>query len=107
MNWIKLLYVLVITILYVPMVFLGANVFFPKFTGTESYYHGTEECYPRYAPSEKLSPVEQQAIAEQQQVKINECLAAQREEEKKFNEERNVYNGWKYSAITVFKLIVL
>ena len=28
MNWTKLLYVLIIVLLYVPMVFLGANVFF-------------------------------------------------------------------------------
>ncbi len=30
MNWTKLLYVLIIVLLYVPMVFLGANVFFSE-----------------------------------------------------------------------------
>ncbi len=106
-NWIKLLYVLVIALLYVPMAFLGANVFFPKFTGTESYFRGTEECYPRYGPSEKLSPVEQQTVAEAQQEKINACLTVQRELEKKWNEERSIYNGWKYAAITAFNLVIL
>jgi uncharacterized integral membrane protein len=106
-NWMKLLYVLVIALLYVPMVFLGANVFFPKFTGTESYFRGTEECYPRYPISEKLAPVEQQALAEEQQAKINECLAEQRVLEQQWNEERSVYNGWKYAAITGFNLVIL
>jgi hypothetical protein len=106
-NWMKLLYVLVIALLYVPMVFLGANVFFPKFTGTESYFRGTEECYPRYAPSEKLAPAEQQRIADEQQEKINACLAEQRVLEQQWNEERSVYNGWKYAAITGFNLAIL
>lgn len=100
-NWMKLLYVLIITLLYVPMVFLGANVFFPKFTGSESYFRGTEECYPRYpVAGEKLAP-------EAEQARINECLARQRVEEQKWNEERSVYNGWKYAAITGFNLVNL
>ncbi len=40
MNWLKFLYVLLIVLVYVPMVFLGANVFFPKFTGSDAYYQG-------------------------------------------------------------------
>ncbi len=106
-NWIKLLYVLVIALLYVPMVFLGSNVFFPKFTGTDSYFRGTEECYPRYPISEKLAPAEQQALSEEQQAKTNECLARMRVAEDRWNEERNVYNGWKYAAITGFNLLIL
>ncbi len=106
-NWLKLLYVLVIALLYVPMVFLGANVFFPKFTGSESYFRGTEECYPQYPPSAKMTPEEQQAIAEAQQARINECLAKQREAETAWNAERSEYNGWKYAAITGFNLVIL
>ena len=54
MNWTKLLYVLIIVLLYVPMVFLGANVFFPKYTGTDSYYQGPD-CYSKYPyPSTEL-----------------------------------------------------
>ncbi len=107
MNWIKLLYVLVIALLYVPMVFLGANVFFPKYTGSESYFHPTKECYPRYAPSEKLSPAEQQQIAEEQQVKIEQCLAEQRQAELAWEKERGEYDGIKYMAITAFNLVIL
>jgi hypothetical protein len=106
-NWIKLLYVLVIALLYVPMVFLGANVFFPKFTGTESYFRGTEECYPQYPPSAKMTAEEQQVSTAAQQASINECLARARVAEQAWNEERNVYNGWKYSLITGFNLVIL
>ncbi len=106
-NWIKLLYVLVIALLYVPMVFLGANVFFPKFTGTESYWRGAEECYPQYAPNAQMTAEEQKTMTAEQQAKTNECLAKQRVAEQAWNEERNVYNGWKYSLITGFNLVIL
>ena len=106
-NWTKLLYVLVIALLYVPMVFLGSNVFFPKFTGSESYFRGMEECYPRFAPSDKLPLEEQQRISDEQQQQINACQERMREQERIFNEERSVYNGWKYAFITGFNLIIL
>jgi hypothetical protein len=106
-NWLKLLYVLVIALLYVPMVFLGANVFFPKFTGTESYWRGAEECTLQYPPNAKMTAEEQQTIAVAQQEKTNECLARARVAEQVWNEERNVYNGWKYSLITGFNLVIL
>jgi hypothetical protein len=106
-NWIKLLYVLVIALLYVPMVFLGANVFFPKYTGSESYYQPVKECYPRYSIPEKLPIEEQQKLSKEQQVEIEACLAVQREEQKVWEEGRNVYNGWKYAGITGFNLAIL
>jgi hypothetical protein len=106
-NWTKLLYVLVIALLYVPMVFLGSNVFFPKFTGSDSYFRGTEECYPRFAPSDKLPVEEQQRISDEQQKQINECNERMRAQEKIFNDERAVYNGWKYAGITGFNLLIL
>jgi hypothetical protein len=106
-NWLKLLYVLVIALLYVPIVFLGANAFFPKFTGTESVFQGVQDCYVQYPPNAKMTAEEQQTIAVAQQEKTNACLATQREAEKIWNEERNVYNGWKYAAITGFNLVIL
>ena len=104
-NWMKLLYVLVIALLYVPMVFLGANVFFPEYTGTESYFSGVEDCYPRLKPQVRVP--EQQAYIEEDQAKINACLAEQNVLKKEWNDKRNVYNGWKYAAITGFNLLIL
>jgi len=106
-DWIKLLYVLVIALLYVPMVFLGANVFFPKYTGSESYYQPAKECYPRYQIPEKLPIEEQQRLSKEQQAEIETCLAEEREKQKVWDAERAVYNGWKYAGITGFNLIIL
>jgi hypothetical protein len=106
-NWIKLLYVLIIALLYVPMVFLGANVFFPKFTGTEDSFRGTQECYAQYPPNAQLTEAQQKSMTAEQEAKTNACLATQRVAEQAWNEERNVYNGWKYSLITGFNLVIL
>ncbi|HSU72223.1 MAG TPA: hypothetical protein VLJ21_00030 [Candidatus Binatia bacterium] len=100
MNWTKLLYVLVITLLYVPMVFLGANVFFPKYTGSNSYYQPTSDCYLKYQNGGKELTPEQQAGIEQ-------CNAEQRAAQTAFEDARAVYNGWKYTGIVAFNLVVL
>ena len=102
-NWVKLLYVLVIALLYVPMVFLGANVFFPEFTGTEAHFKGFEECdslrYPGPPVSEEVRTVEQ--------AEYEQCMNEKRAEQKAWDDERKVYNGWKYTAITGFNLLIL
>lgn len=101
MNWTKLLYGLIIALLFVPMVFLGANVFFPEYTGSDSYYQGTENCYLRYQPkaNEQMTP---EQIADQEA-----CLEREKENQRVWEEGRKVYNGWKYFAITAFTLAML
>jgi len=99
MNWTKLLYVLIITILYVPMVFLGANVFFPKYTGSDSWYQPTTDCYLKYQSRDPLTAEER--------TQLDQCLAEQRVAQQQWEEERRVYNGWKYFAITAFTLAIL
>lgn len=101
-NWIKLLYVLVITLLYVPMVFLGANVFFPEYTGSDSYFRGYEKCGgPRF------SPVEAPEQREMDQEAYEKCMEDNRAQEKAWNDARAEYNGMKYAAITGFNLLIL
>jgi hypothetical protein len=107
MNWTKLLYGFIIALLYVPMVFLGANVFFPKYTGTDSYYQPVDNCYPPTADMSKLPIETQQTLSEAQQNKTNECLVRQRTEQTAWDEGRKVYNGWKYTAITGFNLVIM
>ncbi|MDP3698231.1 MAG: hypothetical protein Q8R47_01450, partial [Nanoarchaeota archaeon] len=75
MNWTKLLYVLMIVLLYVPMVFLGANVFFPQYTGTNAYFHGPyTDCYGKYpypaAPDKLTTP--ERAVIDENQRKCND-----------------------------------
>lgn len=104
MNWTKLIYVLIIVLLYVPMVFLGANVFFPQYTGSNAYFNDYNECYSKYYPAaEKTTEVEQNIISEKQRTCQEEFLAKQRAwEEKKLS-----YESKKYMFITLFNLLVL
>jgi hypothetical protein len=106
MDWKKLLYVLVITLLYVPMVFLGANVFFPEYTGSNSWFQSTEDCYLKYpypAAPGAITPAEQATLTAQQEA----CNARVREEQKVWEEKRAVYNGNKYAGIVGFNLLIL
>lgn len=108
MNWTKLLYVMIIILLYIPMVFLGANVFFPKYTGPNSYYRGPyEDCYIKY-PAAELA---MQNISEEQRMQISEaqkrCQDENNAKEQAWNEEKNAYEGGKYVMVTIFNLLVL
>src|SRR3989338_11198374 len=96
MNWTKLLYVLMIVLLYVPMVFLGANVFFPQYTGSNAYHQGPYmDCYGKYsypASPEKVSAAELEAITENQR-KCNEDF---QKEQQEFEQAKLSYEGSKY-----------
>ena len=106
MNWSKLLYTLIIVLLYVPMVFVGANVFFPEYTGTDSYYHGTEDCYLKYP-----SPAPEKTLAAEQSIAITEKQAQCQKDfyanQQKWEQEKLVYEGTKYVFITLFNLLIL
>lgn len=99
MDWTKLLYVLIIVLLYVPMVFLGANVFFPKYTGDDAHFQGYEKCSPTRAPADAITGEEREAN--------QECLDKAEEERKVFNAEKREYEGWKYVFVVAFNLIIL
>lgn len=104
MNWTKLLYVLIIVLLYVPMVFLGANVFFPKYTGMDSYYQGPD-CYNKYPypATEKVTEAQSVAISDKQEACQKQYFADQ----KTWEQEKNAYEGQKYMFIIIFNLIIL
>jgi hypothetical protein len=108
MNWTKLLYVLIIVLLYLPMTFLGANVFFPNYTGTDSYYRMPyDDCYMKYPTpdlmTKNLTEAERQTLTENQR----RCQEDNMAKEKQWQEEKNAYEGNKYVVVTIFNLIVL
>jgi len=105
MNWTKLLYVLIVILLYIPMVFLGANVFFPKYTGTEQFYQTGIDCYGKYPypANYQLNDNASKAIREQQQACVEDYNTKQRAWEK----EKNTYESWKYLFIVLFNLVIL
>ncbi len=96
---------LIIALIYVPMVFMGSNVFFPKYTGTNSYYQGTyEDCYGKFPyPGEGHSDKE----AAQLNAQRGECQQQQQEKQRQWEEEKRAYEGPKYLFIALFNLIVL
>ncbi len=97
MDKIKLIYSLMIIILYIPLVFLGANVFFPKYSGVDSYY-GYNDCYAPQQVSEK-------AIVNN--TEYQKCIQDQNLKQTQFQKEKNAYESKKYIAITIFNLIIL
>ncbi len=108
MNWTKLLYVLIIILLYIPMVFLGANVFFPEYAGSNSYYRGPyEDCYLKYPTPEmvtnNLTNTEREEIS-QSQIK---CQEETMNKERAWQNQKNAYEGKKYVMVTLFNLLVL
>jgi len=106
MNWTKLLYILIIVLLYVPMVFLGTNVFFPKYTGSNAYYRGYDDCYTKYPYPEKpetISQAERSALDQHQR----ECQEEYQQKADAFEQEKLGYEGWKYVLIALFNLAIL
>ncbi|HIG92675.1 TPA: hypothetical protein HA242_07080 [Candidatus Woesearchaeota archaeon] len=105
MNWTKLLYIGIIVLLYVPMVFVGANVFFPKYTGVNAYYHGGygDNCYSKYPYPENPSEVKRAEIDTRQR----ECQEEFQLAQQKFEEEKLAYEGPKYVFIALFNLVIL
>jgi len=106
MNWTKLISVLIIVLLYIPMVFLGANVFFPKYTGTHSYYQPSIDCYNKYpypAKPEAATDAQRDSISEKQLA----CQQQNQQEQEKWEQEKLLYEGTKYVFITLFNLVVL
>ena len=92
MDWIKVLLSLVVILLYIPLVFMGANVFFPEYTGSDSYYYAYKEC-----------GITKGEIYEQNST----CIEEQQAEQKAYEDAKAKYDGNKYIFIVLLNLIVL
>ncbi len=102
MNWTKLIYVLIIVLLYTPMVFLGANVFFPKYTGQNAHYQNYD-----YKTTPKDEQVKLDAQYQKNAQLLEQCLKDQQQTQQTFEEQKQQYESKKYLFITLFNLIVL
>lgn len=89
MEWSKILLALVIILLYIPMVFMGANVFFPEYT---DYYDDYRSCNMEKSEAFQINDT---------------CLEEQNIQREAYQEEQNKYNGNKYIFIVAFGLITL
>ena len=95
MDWIKVLLSLVVILLYIPLVFMGANVFFPEYTGSHSYYQSYNACYYNSKEAEPIS------------VQNDTCVAEQQAQQLAFDEAKAHYEGNKYIFMVVLNLFVL
>ncbi len=96
MEWIKILSALIVTLLYIPLVFMGANVFFPEYTGSDSYYNYYKDCGITRGESSEI-------IYEQNST----CMEQQQTEQKSFEDAKAKYDGNKYIFIVLLSLVVL
>ena len=99
MDWKSIIYTVIIILLYIPIVFMGANVLFPKYDDY-NYYEG-KHCYePAYYPrSEPPTPVQQQAI--------DACTQKENEERRVYEEAKRKYDSWKYIFILGVNIVTL
>lgn len=99
MDWKSIIYSIIIILLYIPIVFMGANVLFPKYNDY-NYYEG-KHCYePAYYP--RTEP----PTAEQQQA-IDTCIKEENEDRKAYDEAKRKYDSWKYIFILSVNIVTL
>ena len=96
----KWLFTFLVVLLYIPFVFMGANVFFPKYSSYESF-DGYRECYPK--------PVEVQSatLTAQQEAEMQKCQKETEEKRIAWEKEKQRYESWKYFFITVVNLFAV
>ena len=91
MSWNNVLFSIVVIILYVPLVFLGSNVFFPKYSDYPNTYN---DCYI----SKPIPDINNET---------QRCLEDQNNKMQDFQNEKRNYDSRKYLAIIIFNFIIM
>ena len=82
-------------------------MFFPQYTGANSYYHGPyQDCYSKFpypADSERLSQTQRTAIDDNQR----SCQEQYQKELEVWEAGKLQYEGWKYFFVAIFNLVIL
>lgn len=91
MEWKPVVFALAICLLYIPMVFMAVNTFFPK----EPY----NDCYNKYPyPAPAEGKAENRTLVEEYSRKMMEC-------ERAWLEEKTRYDGWKFIVVMVINIL--
>jgi hypothetical protein len=88
MDWKKIVFAVAISLLYIPMVFMAVNTFFPK-TPVNTCYS-----YRPYPIGENITDAERDKYNQEMQ----EC-------QEKYDEQKTKYDGWKFIVIMVINII--
>jgi len=103
MDWQKLIYSAIIILVYIPLVFMGANVFFPEYTGAEAHYRGYEDCLGKFPQFERDTP----EMTAEKRAEVEECQRKAESERIEFESAKLQYEGKKYAIIAGFNLAIL
>jgi uncharacterized protein (DUF983 family) len=90
MEWKKIVFAIAISLLYIPIVFMAVNTFFPETPRNTCY---SIKPFP-VGESENIIDAER----EQYNQEMQEC-------QEKYDEQRTKYDGWKFIAIMVINII--
>lgn len=88
MDWKKIVFAIAISLLYIPMVFMAVNTFFPE-TPINTCYS-----FKPYPLGENITDVER----DQYNREMQEC-------QEKYDEQKTKYDGWKFIVIMLINII--
>ena len=86
MDWKKIIFAIAICLIYIPMVFMAVNTFFPE---------TPKNTCRNFYPVDKNMTVLQ---SEQYNQDMQEC-------EENYDEQRTKYDGWKFIVIMIINII--
>lgn len=92
-KWSGILYPVIIALLFIPLAFMGANVFFE-----EEQYNWDNCYYPKAVASEPT----QTELDEQER-----CNKENQVEQERVNDANKIVQGYKYVFVTILSLIAL
>ncbi len=104
-NWQRMVYVTLLVLIYIPMAFMGTNVFFSDPHYQDYYYPAMNSCYSKIAPVDetKLNATEWAALQERRA----QCDEEQRQAQIAWQAEKRSYDGQKYVFLAAFNLLAM
>ena len=96
-DWMRVLYAAIVILLYVPVVFMGANVFFvdPEYP--------QDTCYSKYPYPERIDAVN----TDPRRIERDACGAEYQKTFAAYEKERKYVAGQKYVFVVLFSLVAL
>lgn len=86
MDWKKIVFAIAICLIYIPMVFMAVNTFFPETP--------RNTCYKFYSPDKNMTNVER----DQYNQDMREC-------EENYDKQKTKYDSWKFIVIMIISII--
>ncbi len=96
MEWMRIFHTLIVVLLFVPVVFMGANVFFPDLE------------YPQYpCLSKPYVSIPPDTLNASERLEQAECERVSQEQQRQYDLDRKRIGGLKYVFVVVLSLLSL